>query len=247
MVQELFLTETARKAQVVLPACCFAEKEGTYTSLDRRVRKLDRVVPPPGDSLPDGNIFMKLSCLLGFPMDYASPSEIMDEINVVVGSYGGIRYERVVKEEISWPCPDTSHPGTSILYRDGFKGKKARLITPAFSPPEDTDASYPFTLVTGGLLFHSGSISLMSPQLKEICSKNYVEISRDDAKKLGIKAGEEVLVKSRKGTLRVESKVSRRPLPGIVFMPHHFSPGVNLLMGRGQSRTGVALERAGKG
>ena len=163
VVQELFLTETAQHAQVILPGSCFAEKEGTYTAMDRRVQRLNQVVSPPGDCLADGAIFMKLAHLLDFPMNHTSPAGVMEEINTVVPSYGGIRYERLERGGLSWPCSDATHPGTPHLYHDGFNGGKAKLIPVEVPAPVASETGYPFTLVTGGLLFHSGTLSMMSP------------------------------------------------------------------------------------
>ena len=243
VVQELFLTETARHARVVLPACCFAEKEGTYTALDRRVQKLKRLLPPPGGCLPDGTIFMKLSGRLGFPLNYALPGEVMEEITNAVPSYGGISYQRLERGGLSWPCSDAAHPGTPRLYQNGFNGNRAKLIPVEAPPPLNHDAAYPFTLLTGGLLFHSGSLSMMSLHLKKVCPSNYVEINRGDAARLGIAEGEEVVVRSRSGEVALSVTLSERPFPGVVFMPHHFSPGVALLTSKEAGYTRVAVEK----
>jgi len=127
LVQDLFLTETAKHADVVLPALSFAEKEGTYTNLERRVQKLNKTIPTLEGCKSDGTIFMELSQLLGYSMDYASPSKVMEEINRLVPLYGGIRYERLGSAGLQWPCKDANHPGTGYLYHDGFNDKKIRF------------------------------------------------------------------------------------------------------------------------
>jgi len=243
LVQDLFLTETAKRADVVLPGLSFAEKEGTYTSLERRVQKLNKTLTAPRNSKSDSAIFMELSQLLGYSMDYASPSEVMGEINQLVSIYGGIGYERLGDTGIQWPCPDLNHTGTHYLYQDGFNGKKAKIIPLDYEALGVIDAEYPFILVTGGLLFHSGSLSLKSPGLKKICPENYVEMNREDAQRLNLVKGEDVLVKSRNGEVTVRYKESRRPLSGVLFMPYHFSPGVNVLTDKDLGLTRVKIEK----
>jgi predicted molibdopterin-dependent oxidoreductase YjgC len=243
IVQELFLTETAQHAQVVLPACSSPEKEGTFTSLDRTVRKLNQVILPPEGAVPDGTIFMELSQRLGCSMSYSSSSGIMDEINQLVSSYGGIHYDRLASGPLAWPCPDPAHPGTPNLFQGGLNGSKAAFIPVDSRDAGEEDPVYPYTLVTGGLLFHSGSLSLMNPHLKDICGNNYVEVHRSDAQRMDIEDDEVILVKSKCGETKVPCRVSGRPQPGVVFMPIHFSPGVNLLADKETGQTRVSLEK----
>ena len=243
IVQELFLTGTTQLAQVVFPACCSPEKEGTFTSLDRTVQKLNQVILPPEGAVPDGTIFMELSQRLGCSMSYSSSSGIMDEINQLVTSYGGIQHDRLASGPLAWPCPDPAHPGTPNLFQGGLNGSKAAFIPVDSRDAGEADPAYPYTLVTGGLLFHSGSLSLMSPHLKDICGNNYVEVHRSDARRMDMEDGEEILVKSRCGEVKVTCKVSGRPQSGVVFMPYHFSPGVNLLADKETGQTRVSLEK----
>jgi formate dehydrogenase alpha subunit len=246
IVQELFLTETAEHSQVVLPACCSPEKEGTYTALDRTVQKLNQVILPPEGAVPDGTIFMELSQRLGCSMSYSSSSGIMDEINQLVASYGGIQYDRLASGPLAWPCPDSTHPGTPNLFQEGSNGSTAAFIPVEPRDAEEADPAYPYTLVTAGLLFHSGSLSLMSTHLKDICGNNYVEVHKSDARRMDMEDGEEILVRSRYGEVKVPCKVSGRPLSGVVFMPYHFSPGVNLLADKETGQTRVSLEKITK-
>jgi formate dehydrogenase alpha subunit len=243
IVQELFLTETAQHAQVVFPGCCSAEKEGTFTSLDRSIQRLTQVVSPPQGAVPDGTIFMDLAKQIGCSMSYPSSSAIMDEINQLVKPYGGIGHDRLASGHLAWPCPDRTHPGTPNLFKGHSPGNKARFIPVESGAPEAIDPAFPYTLVTGGLLFHSGSLSLMSPHLKAICPHNYLELFRSDARKLNIEDGEEILVKSRCGEVKVSCRVTDRSQPGVVFMPYHFSQGANLLAEKGTGQTRVVLEK----
>lgn len=243
LVQDLFITETAKLADVVLPASSFAEKEGTYTNIERRIQKLDRAIPAPGNSRSDYTIFIELSHLLEYNMDYASPAEVMKEISQLVPLYGGVHYERLGDSGLQWPCKDLNHAGTQYLYKDGFTGKKAKIVSVGYEALGGIDADYPFILLTGGLLFHSGSLSLMSSGLKKICPENYLEMNREDAQRLNLVEGEDVLVKSKNGEVAVRCKVSKRPVPSVVFMPCHFSPGVNVLTNRELGLTKVRVEK----
>ena len=176
-------------------------------------------------------------------MSYPSSSAIMDEINQLVTLYGGIGHNRLASGRLAWPCPDPTHPGTPNLFKESSHDKKVRFIPVESGDPEEIDPAFPYTLVTGGLLFHSGSLSLMSPHLKAICPQNYLELHRSDAQKLDIGDGEEILVKSRCGEVKVSCRVTDRSQPGVVFMPYHFSQGVNLLAEKGTGQTRVVLEK----
>ncbi|MBC7189592.1 molybdopterin-dependent oxidoreductase, partial [Candidatus Aerophobetes bacterium] len=155
LVEDIFLSETAQLAHLILPAACFAEKEGTFTNTERRIQRLYQVLEPPGEAKPDWEIICNLSTAMGYPLNYESPEKIMEEIASLTPIYGGISYSRLGKEGLQWPCPDSSHPGTPYLHREKFaRGKGKFHPTPYRPPAEEPDQEYPFILTTGRILFH---------------------------------------------------------------------------------------------
>jgi len=233
VVQDIFLTETAELAHVVLPGVSFAEKEGTFTNTERRVQKVQLAIEPIGNSRPDWQIICDLSSRLNYPMKYDSPKEIMEEIACLTPSYGGIRYERLQGLGLQWPCPSDDHPGTPFLHHGKFtRGKGKFHITPYVPAPELPDEEYPFLLTTGRTLYHYHTvISRKSKGLSEIFPEGVVEINREDATRLGIGSENEwVEVASRRGKVLVKTKVGERVPPGILFMTFHFKEAAaNLL------------------
>ncbi len=124
IVQDIFMTETAQQADVVFPAKCFAEKDGTFANTERRVQRIRKAVEAPGDAKDDWWITAQIATRMGYPMEYENAEEIFEEIRTVTPSYGGITYERIDKEGLQWPCPTDDHPGTPILHVGRFtKGK----------------------------------------------------------------------------------------------------------------------------
>ena len=233
VVQDLFLSETAELAHVVLPGVSFAEKDGTYTNTERRVQRVRKAIDPVGKSRPDWQVICDLSTRLGYPMAYPSPKEIMDEIAVLTPSYGGMRYERLEGLGLQWPCPTADHPGTPILHKDRFtRGKGKFHVTPYAAAPELPDAKYPFLLTTGRVLYHYHTmISRKSKGLSEIYPEGVIEINPDDAARLGIKPDNGLVeVSSRRGKVKVKAKASDNLPPGVVFMTFHFKEAAaNLL------------------
>ena len=233
VVQDIFLSETAELAHVVLPGVSFAEKDGTYTNTERRVQRIRKAIDPIGDSRPDWQVLCDLSTRLGYPMTYASPKEVMDEIVSLTPSYGGMRYDRLEGLGLQWPCPTTDHPGTPILHKDRFtRGMGKFHVTPYAPPPELPDETYPFLLTTGRVLYHYHTmISRKSKGLSEIYPEGMVEINPEDADRLGIKPDNGLVeVTSRRGRVRVKAKVSDHLPPGVVFMTFHFKEAAaNLL------------------
>ncbi len=233
VVQDIFLSETADLAHVVLPGVSFAEKDGTYTNTERRVQRIRKAIEPIGNSRPDWQIISDLSTRLGYPMNYASPKEIMDEINFLTPSYGGMRYDRLEGLGPQWPCPSADHPGTPFLHKDRFsRGKGKFHVTPYAPAPELPDEKYPFLLTTGRVLYHYHTmISRKSKGLSKIYPEGMVEINPEDATRLGIKPDNGLVeVASRRGKVRVKAKVSDHLPPGVVFMTFHFKEAAaNLL------------------
>jgi formate dehydrogenase alpha subunit len=233
VVQDIFLTETASLAHVVLPGVSFAEKDGTFTNTERRVQRVRAAIKPVGDSRPDWAIICDLSNRLGYPMKYASPADVMAEIASLTPSYGGMRYERLEKLGLQWPCPSDDHPGTEYLHKGQFTRGKGRFhLTPYAPPPELPDDEYPFLLTTGRILYHYHTVlSRKSKPLTEIAPAATLDIGPDDAKALGINGtGALVTVESRRGRIEAQARVTDYLQKGLVFMSFHFrEAAVNLL------------------
>ena len=233
VVQDIFLSETAELAHVVLPGVTFAEKDGTFTNTERRVQRVRKAIEPIGHARPDWQTLCDLSTRLGYPMGYASPAEIMDEIASLTPSYGGIRYERLEGLGLQWPCPTTDHPGTPFLHKERFtRGRGKFHITPYAPAPELPDQDYPFLLTTGRVLYHYHTlISRKSKGLSEIYPEGVIEMNPEDANRLGINPDDGLVeVASRRGKVQVKAKTSENLPPGVVFMTFHFKEAAaNLL------------------
>jgi len=233
VVQDIFLSETAELAHVVLPGVSFAEKEGTFTNTERRVQRVRKAIEPVGNARPDWQIISDLSSRLGYPMNYASPKEVMDEIASLTPSYGGIKYERLEKAGLQWPCPTADHPGTPFLHKDKFtRGKGKFHITPYAPALELPDEEFPFLLTTGRVLYHYHTMmSRKSRGLSEIYPEGVIEINPEDASRLGIEPDNGLVeVASRRGNVKVKAKIADNLTPGVVFMTFHFKEAaVNLL------------------
>ncbi len=226
VVQDIFMTETAAMADVVLPAASFVEKDGTFTNTERRVQLLRKVNEPVGESRVDWEIIADLSARMGRPMPYRDTSEIMDEIASVTPLYGGISHKRIEKEGLQWPCPDPKHPGTPYLHKGQFTRGKGHFVPVDYHPPAELpDKGYPFLLTTGRMLshYHTGTMTRRVEGLNEICPEGFMEIHPSDARKLKITDGEEVRVASRRGEITVKSKVTRKVPPQVVYMNFHFA------------------------
>ena len=225
VVQDIFLTETAELAHVVLPSCAFLEKSGTVSNTERRVQLMNKVVSPPGKAKDDWWIITEVAKRMGADWNYKKPKDIFAEIRKVTPSYAGITYERIKKELIQWPCPTEDHPGTQFLHRDKFSRGLGILTPIEFSPPaEETDIEYPLVLTTGRLLdhFHTGTMSRNSKVLNENVPEGYIELNPNDAQNYNIKDGEVVSISSRRGSIRVKTKITEKTKPNVVFFPWHF-------------------------
>lgn len=234
VIQDIFLSETAKKADVVLPAASFAEKEGTYTNTERKVQLAYQAVNPPGQARPDWQIICEISKLAGYPMNYTSPADIMKEINVLSPSYGGITYERLSKNTgLQWPCPNVEHPGTAFLHKDKFSKGLGTFMPCEFKPPaEMPDEEYDFMLTTGRIYyhFHTGTMTRRVSILEREAPEALLEINPDDAKKLGIRNKDKVEVSSRRGSVQLKAEVTERVPQKVVFSTFHFNEAcINLL------------------
>jgi predicted molibdopterin-dependent oxidoreductase YjgC len=225
VVQDIFLSETAEFADVVLPAASFAEKSGTFTNTERRVQLLHEVIPAPGTARRDWEIISEVSSRLGYPMSYESEAEIMDEIAEVSPIYGGMSHERIKVFGLQWPCPDKDHPGTPFLHKDAFARGKGLFHGVEFrEPAELPDEEFPIVLTTGRILyhFHTGTMTRRVEGLDEVRPDGFVEIHPEDAGTLGITHGEMVEVSSRRGKVTAKAIITPRSRPGAVFMSFHF-------------------------
>lgn len=229
VVQDLFVNETAQYADVVLPACSFVEKTGTFTNTDRTVQMVKQVMEPKGDSRPDWKILQDLANRMGREWDYDSSAEIMEEVSSLTPLYGGVSHDRVDGEGgLQWPCWDEDHPGTERLYTEAFNTEngKADLQAVGYSEPaEIPDERYPFTLTTGRVLYqyHTGTMTNREAGIRQYSPNNFVEIHPETAAELGVESGELVTIESRNGEIAVPAQVTDRVGPENLFVPIHFA------------------------
>ena len=229
VVQDIFLTETAALADIVLPAACFAEKEGTFTNTERRVQRVRKAVEPPGEARADWEIICSIALRSGYRgMSYSDPAEVMSEIAGITPIYGGIGYDRLDPHGLQWPCSDRSHPGTPILHVDTFTRGLGRFSPALYRPPAELpDEQYPMVLTTGRTYFHwhTGTMTRRTHLLDREEPGSFIELHPDDAARLGISHRDRLLVSSRRGAVKTEARVTAMVIPGVVFMPFHFAEG----------------------
>lgn len=226
IVQDIFPTDTSQLADIILPATSYAEKDGTFTSTERRVQRVRQAIEPIGQSRPDWRILCDIASRAGYHgMQYSNPSEIMDEIAGVTPIYGGILYERIDQTGLQWPCSDKEHPGTPVLHSGQF-ARGLGLFSPAQYHPsaELPDRKYPFLLSTGRCYFHfhTGTMTRRTRLLDREEPCPYVEIHPDDSKGLGIRNRQWIYVKTRRGEVKAQARVTDSIKKGILFMPFHF-------------------------
>ncbi len=239
VVQDIFLTETAELADIVLPAASFSEREGTFTNIERRVQRVRAAVQHPGEALPDWKIITKLSNRMGYRMDYDSPAYIMEEISHLTPIYAGISHERLDEEwGLQWPCLDKEHRGTSVLHRDFSEtgkiifplieqdGKEREHFTPVEDIPlvEPQDEEYPFTLTTGSLYWqwHSGTMTRRSATLSREYPEVFAAINPEDAEQLGVRKNQRIRIISKRGEMETAAMVTDRVQVKTVFIPQHY-------------------------
>ncbi len=226
VVQDIFLTETTKYADVVLPAASAAEKEGTFTNSDRAVLRVRPALASPGESRGDWEILCDLSTRTGYAMDYKDSNAVMEEIAELTPIYGGISYKRLENEHLAWPCPTPEHKGTTFLHAEKFS-RGLGLFTPVdFIPPaEAPDKEYPFILTTGRMLYHyhTATMTRRSAPLREFAPEGYLEICKEDLKDLGAADGDVLQISSRRGVITARAKMSDRVAKGVIFIPFHFS------------------------
>ena len=239
VVQDIFLTETAQLAHLVLPGASFAEKEGCFTGTDRRVQRVRAAIPPLGEAKADWEIICEVAKRVqarlgqednGAPYggwDYPSPQEIADEIAAVTPIYGGVSYERLEElGSLQWPVPTAEHPGTPYLHKGKFSRGLGKFNPVEWKPPaEETDPDYPFILTTGRIMFHfhTGSMTRRSEKLDQEVPEAYAEINPADAALLDIGQGEKMRLVSRRGEIELNARLTPRVPEKVVFVPFHFT------------------------
>ncbi len=233
VVQDIFLTDTAKMADVVFPAACYAEKDGTFTCTERRVQRVRKAVDPPGEAKPDWQIFRDLSKKMGYEMHYNSAEDVFEEIRLVTPQYAGITYERLEKVGLQWPVPNEDHPGTAVLHTKEFTRGRGLFIPEDYIPPvELADDEYPMQFTTGRDLarYNFSSMTGKTAEIDDISPECFAEIHPDDAERYDVKDKDTVRLTSRRGSVELRVKITDMSQPGTVFATYnHVESLVNLL------------------
>ena len=248
VVDDLFMTETAKHADVILPGCSYAEKEGTFTNTERRVQRVRKAVDVVGDAKPDTEIFTEVMNRMGYAQPCLSPAEVMDEVASVTPAYGGISHARLDGGEVAgrglqWPCPNAGHPGTPILHVSEFSQGVGAFSTPSYQPSAELpDDDYPLVLMTGRILYQYNACAMTARTdgVNEIADGSFIELNERDAAALDVADGDRVVVSSRRGRIETTARVSSKTNPGQTWMPFHFQDGNSNWL------TNAALDRVSK-
>jgi formate dehydrogenase alpha subunit len=226
VVMDIFLSETAKLADVVLPSASYASDDGTFTNTERRIQRVRAAVPPPGEARPVWETVSRIARKMGGKgFDYTHASQVWAEMISLTPSMAGVTYERLEKGGLQWPCPTIDHPGTPILHTQIFSRGKGRFIPLSYRPSAELpDAEYPLILTTGRNLFHyhTGTMTRRAVGLEKLYGEEWIEINPKDAAALGIVKGDKVIVTSRRGEVTAKAKVTDINPPGLVYMNFHF-------------------------
>jgi formate dehydrogenase major subunit len=233
VVQDIFLTETAEYADVILPGTAFPEKDGTYTNTDRYVQLARKAINSPGQARTDWQVIAELATRMGYAMPYRSVSEIWDEIAVLSPSFAGISHARLAEKPLSWPVPTPDHPGSDVLFTDDFPKGLGKFSPAEFAPAKELpDDEFPFVLNTGRYRehWHTGTMTRRAKALDALSPEALADMHPDDLEMLGIGDGEFVRLRSRRGEIVLKTRASQRMTRGSVFIPFHFKEAAaNLL------------------
>ena len=235
VVQDIFMNETARFADVILPAACFAEKEGVFTNSERRVQRVRKAVEPPGEALADWQILVDLANAVGADWHYDGPADVYRELVRDAPKFAGISHERIDASGVGlqWPCPDPEHAGTPFLHSEGVLRGKGLFQAVEYRPSvESADDAFPLILSTGRTLYHynAATQTRRAPQLAEKQPEAFVEIHPRDARARDLQHGAAVEVSTRRGKVRCRAVLSRQVKKGCIWMPMHFAEArANLL------------------
>ena len=226
IVQDIFLTDTAKMADIVFPAACYAEKDGTFTCTERRVQRVRKAVEPPGEAKADWQIFCELSHRMGYEMPYTNPEEIFNEVTQLLPQYAGISYDRIDKVGLQWPVPSLDHPGTPVLHIGKFTQGRGLFIPEDYTPPtEMPDGEYPLILTTIREVpqYNFGSMTRKTPEIEALCPEAFAEINPEDATRFGIADLDTMEISSRRGTVQLRAKITDRSQVGTIAIPYHFA------------------------
>jgi formate dehydrogenase alpha subunit len=225
VVQEMFFSETAHFAHLVLPSAGAFEQEGTFTNGERRIQLVRPAVPAPGEARADWEVIRDMANAMGAQWEYKNSSEVMDEIaRVAPALFGGVRYSRLEPDGLQWPCPSPGHPGTSTVHSEGFLRGKGKLLGIDFAAsPEQCQDGYPFLLITGRALeqYNVGTMTRRTPNL-QLLPADFLEIHSSDAERRNIKDGQMVEIRSRWGRTTAAARISKRISAGTLFLTFHF-------------------------
>jgi formate dehydrogenase (NADP+) alpha subunit len=233
--QDIFLNETARLADIVLPAAAWAEKDGTFTSTERRVQRVRSAVLAPGHARDDRQLLCSFAAAMGSPWSYTCAEDVFEELRGLIPQYRGIEYQRIEQTGLQWPCTADDHPGTPVLHTGGFPCGRARFSeVQVQDAAEMPDPDYPFALITGRILYHyhTATMSGRSRALLSRAPDAFVEINPVDADRLGLSDRQRVRVTSRRGSIELCTNITDRCAAGNVFIPFHYSEAAaNILTG----------------
>ena len=232
-MDELFLTETAKMADVVLPGRSYAEKEGTFSNTERRVQRIRKAVEIEGETKEDIWIFTEIMNRMGYPQPHLTSAQVMDEVASVTPSFAGISHERLDSEEVAgrglqWPCTSKDHPGTPIMHVGKFSRGLGFCKPIEYIPSmELPDEEYPMKMMTGRVLYHYNACAMTDKTegLNRISGHSFIEVNTEDAERIGFKDGDRVRVSSRRGSIETTANVSGKTNPGECWMPFHFLDG----------------------
>lgn len=224
VTQNIIMSETSKYADVVLPATCYAEKDGTFTNTERRVQRVRKAVDPPGEARLDWEILCDIAKAMGAPgFDYESAEDIFNEIRECMPTYRGITYERIDKDGLQWPCPTLDHPGTKFLHEGKFPIGRGLMIPVEYEEPAELCCDeYPILLTTGRMLYHYNVMTRESDALDGLRPHELAEISPEDAKKYGLDEDSFIRVTSRRGSIVTRIKITDRLKEGLMFMTFHY-------------------------